>query len=538
MDYHHLSNSVFCGDYLSYNLWAGRCCLQRFLIVLPIVCQLVIASGAAEESETNPLTRVVGLPDSLTLNQRANGYRGIWYCNQVSADEYGYKYSGGLGTYCAKHRPFAVYCEKVHKTFFCYGGTTNDSCRHLIHMVSYYDHERGVVPRPVVLLDKKTDDAHDNPVISVDDEGYIWIFSTSHGRGRPSYVHRSSKPYSIDRFERVDATYLHEGKPQPLDNFSYMQVWHTPKRGFAAFFTHYGDPAARTIMYMTSRDGRSWSAWQRLAAIDEGHYQVSVVQPNHAASAFNYHPRGKGLNHRTNLYYINTRDNGTSWRNVQGDQLTLPLTEVENAALVHDFASEGKNVYLKDILFDKHGNPVILVITSEGYESGPDNGPREWTLFHWTGDKWISSVITTSDNNYDMGSLYFEDKQWRLIAPTETGPQPYNPGGKMCTWTSQDEGRTWRRERQLTEGSTYNHTYARSPVNARHDFYALWADGHARKPSSSRLYFCSQHGDVFQLPVQMDGEYAKPQLMRSGELQAETARSALSRQSSTDFKGL
>ena len=29
-----------------------------------------------------------------------DGYRGIWYCNQGQKDEYVYKYSGGLGTYC------------------------------------------------------------------------------------------------------------------------------------------------------------------------------------------------------------------------------------------------------------------------------------------------------------------------------------------------------------------------------------------------------------------------------------------------------
>ena len=57
--------------------------------------------------------------NTLTINEKGTGYRGIWYMNQPSGDEYVYKYSGGLGTYCAKHKPFAVYCEKVKKTFFC-----------------------------------------------------------------------------------------------------------------------------------------------------------------------------------------------------------------------------------------------------------------------------------------------------------------------------------------------------------------------------------------------------------------------------------
>jgi hypothetical protein len=61
------------------------------------------------------------------LNEKADGYRGIWYMNQRTEDEYRFKYSGGLGTYCAKHSPFAVYRPEVNKTFFCFGGTTPDA---------------------------------------------------------------------------------------------------------------------------------------------------------------------------------------------------------------------------------------------------------------------------------------------------------------------------------------------------------------------------------------------------------------------------
>ena len=98
----------------------------------------------------------------ITLNQKDTGYRGIWYYNQPSGDEYVYKYSGGLGTYCAKHRPFAVYRPEVDKTFFCYGGTPLDAhLKHrvedlngdrsfsrqregfLLHRISYFDHKTG-----------------------------------------------------------------------------------------------------------------------------------------------------------------------------------------------------------------------------------------------------------------------------------------------------------------------------------------------------------------------------------------------------------
>ncbi len=452
---------------------------------------------------------MVHADDPLTLNQKDDGYRGIWYMNQPSNDQYVYKYSGGLGTYCAKHKPFAVYCPEVDRTFFCYGGTSKSSNRQLWHMVSYFDHRTRTVPRPTILLDKQTSDAHDNPVISVDDQGHIWIFSTSHGTSRPSYIHRSARPYDIDEFRLVKATRLDAGKRIPIDNFSYMQAWHRPGVGFLCFFTRYGYPAKRTICFMSSRDGIRWSQWQRLAAIDEGHYQVSGIGRRKAATFFNYHPDGKGLNWRTNLYYLETEDAGATWQTAAGETVNLPFKSVNNAGLVHDYAALGLNVYLKDLRFDQQDRPVLLYITSQGYQSGPRNDPRTWMIARWTGDAWKLSNITTSDNNYDFGQLWLvADDDWRVIAPTATGPQPYNPGGELESWQSRDQGATWKRLGQLTAGSQQNHTYVRRPLNAQADFFALWADGHGRQPSQSSLYFANATGEIFRLPRKMDGPTA------------------------------
>ena len=431
--------------------------------------------------------------------------------NQPSHDEYVYKYSGGLGTYCAKHQPFAVYREEVDKTFFCYGGTSVASNTELLHMVSFYDHEKDVVPKPTILLDKQTSDAHDNPVIAVDDAGYVWIFSTSHGRSRPSFIHRSCEPYDVDAFDRVNARRRTETGFEPITNFSYMQAWHVKGRGFFCFFTRYKYPAARTLCAMSSEDGVTWSEWIRLAAIEEGHYQISAADVRCAASAFNYHPKGKGLNWRTNLYYLETRDFGVSWRTAAGEEVAVPLTDPDSPALVHDFRAEGLNVYLKDIDFDAAGRPVILFLTSKGFESGPKNDPRTWTTARWTGEVWELRPAMTSDNNYDMGSLYLEeDGSWLIIGPTQTGPQPYNPGGEMALWGSEDRGETWQRVRTMTETSERNHTYARRPVDPHPGFYALWADGHGRQPSTSDLFFCDREGAIRLLPREMEGDLVRP----------------------------
>lgn len=430
---------------------------------------------------------------------RADGYRGIWYMNQPTSDEYVYKYSGGLGTYCMKHIPLAVHAPAVNKTFFVYGGVAPGE-NSLLEMVSYYDHATGKVPRPVILMDKKTDDAHDNPVISLDGEGHVWVFASSHGTSRPSYIFRSEKPYDIGAFERVLET-----------NFSYPQPWHLDGEGFLFLHTRYAK--GRGLFCATSPDGRTWSEPQSIAHIAEGHYQVSWPCGKRVGTAFDYHPPKKGLNFRTNLYYMETGDLGHSWRTVSGEPLTVPLTQAKNPALVHDFEAEGLLVYVKDLNYDAEGRPAVLIVTSRGWQPGPQNGPHTWRVVRWTGKEWKVSDVAVSNNNYDSGSLYIApDGVWRIIGPTEPGPQAYNPGGEIALWSSRDRGDTWTRDRVLTAHSEYNHGHARRPLNAHPGFFAFWADGHGRQPSDSRLYFCDRTGEnVCRLPVTMTEDFQTPE---------------------------
>lgn len=455
-----------------------------------------------------------------TLNQKDTGYRGIWYSNQPSNDEYVYKYSGGLGTYPANHYPFSVYVAKENKTFFCYGGS-DEAGKTLLHMVSYFDHKTGMVPKPIIVLDKKTDNAHDNPVMNIDAEGYIWLFSTAHGTNSPSYVHKSVKPYDITKFEQIQATKIENGKVVPMNNFSYLQSWYQPGSGFINLFTHYdrkvipNQPSKprRTISYMTSADGINYSDWKDLATIEEGHYQTSGSFGNIIGTSFNYHPVREGengLNYRTNLYYIQTKDFGKTWENVNGQKLQLPLTQIENEALVKDYHSLGLNVYINDLAYDQEGNPIILFITSKGYQAGPENAPYTWHTARFTGKVWEILPVTTSDNNYDMGSLIVDKSgSWTIVGPTATGPQAFNTGGEMVMWTSNNQGKNWQ-AKALTNNSAYNHSYARKPVNVHDGFFAFWADGHGRKRSVSHLYFSDKKGNVYQLPDQMTAELMKP----------------------------
>ncbi|HUR57290.1 MAG TPA: BNR-4 repeat-containing protein [Opitutaceae bacterium] len=473
---------------------------------------LLAFAAAASFAADAKAPKAPAKPDDLQARV-GDGYRGIWYMNQPTKDEHRYKYSGGFATYPQQHVPIAVHVASQRKTFFVFGGSAgNVSVQgdELQHLVSYYDHATGTVPRPVRLLTKRTEDAHDNPTLSIDAAGYLYVFSSAHGTTRPSYIHRSRRPYDIAQWELLQTS-----------NFSYTQPWYLPQsRRFLFLHTLYKN-GQRTLNWKTSTDGREWAEPQLLAHMEMGSYQVSTREgdTDRVVTAFDLHPDhgrgGTGLNFRTNIYFLETRDAGRSWTTVDGARVTLPFTKADNPALVHDYRAENRNVYLKDIAFTAQGQPVILYLTSKGFSPGPESGPYQWHTARWTGRTWEFRPFTTSDHNYDHGSLYIEaDGTWRVIAPTAPGPQPFGTGGEMLAWVSRDEGKTWAIAHTLTHDSRYNHAYARKPVNAHPDFYALWADGSPLEPTPSSLYFATKDGKVYRLPTQMSGETAKPELVQ------------------------
>ena len=389
----------------------------------------------------------------------------------------------------------------MDKTFFVYGGTTAAEERHLLIMASYYDHKTGTVPRPTIVHDKEgVNDPHDNGSILLDEQGYVWVFVSGRGRKRMGFKYRSVEPYSVDTFERITE-----------EEMTYPQPWVIPGKGILHCFTKY--TRGRELYWETSVDGRTWTEDRKLAGLG-GHYQTSRQQGGRVITAFNYHPGGTP-DTRTNLYYAETSDFGETWHTASGEVLQTPLVDVHNPALVRDYQAENRLVYMKDINFDAEGHPVILVITSAAYEPGPKGDPRIWTLVRWTGTEWTFTEVARSDHNYDMGSLYIEPEGvWRIIAPTEPGPQQWGTGGEMALWLSKDDGATWTKERDITSNSPRNHAYARRPVSAHPDFYAFWADGTPDSFSESHLYFTNKDGSqVWELPYEMQEAQAKPKAL-------------------------
>ncbi|MGD9127464.1 MAG: BNR-4 repeat-containing protein [Planctomycetia bacterium] len=459
-----------------------------------------------------------------TLKSKDAGYRGIWYTlGQYTSDlknkkyrhtrywKYGDKNCGGLGTGFVKHVPIAVYAPEVKKTFFVYGGSKNGET-HLYNMVSYYDHEKDRVPRPTILHDKQTvDDPHDDSALAIDEQGHIWVYVAGRARKRPGFVYRSVKPYDIDRFELISEEEMCYPQPHPIRG-----------KGTFEFFTQYKKitkNSNRRVLYWRFRDldGTCSDAHELSKMEREGQYQTSFEKDGRVITMFNRHPNGI-VDKRTDLYYLETRDLGKTWQTVDGVTVKTPLVKIDNPALVKAYSKENRMVYLNSITLDNDGNPLALIVTSSDHRPGPQGDPRTWEVLHHKDGKWNIHKVTDSTNNYDTGPIWVDsDGTWRIIGPTDPGPQRWGPGGEVAIWLSRDEGKTWTKTRQVTNNSPRNHAYVRKVFGATPDssFFALWADGNADEKSASYLYFTNRAGTIVRkLPYDMEGDFATPDVVK------------------------
>ena len=450
-------------------------------------------------------------------SEKVNGYKGIWFAlGQVS--EFGDKYSGGLATYTVNHSPLAVYAPEVDKTFFTYGGTTAANEGHLLIMAGWYDHKTKTVPKPTIVMDKQAanGDPHDNASITVDEEGYVWVFVSGRNTSRKGYTFRSSVPYSTDAFERIS--------PPGGEDYTYPQIWHVPGSGFAHFFTLY-DGGKRNLYFRKSADGMVWSPTIDLAKVG-GSYQVTGVSENgRLATFYNRHVNGN-VNTRTDLYYLQSDDFGETWTLADGTPVSLPITERESPARVVDYASEGRLMYNCDLNFDADGNPVLFYLTTADYRPGPDGEPRTYHVAHWTGTEWkvhdlpaSATPLSSSTHNYSAGSIWIEEGKWTILAPTgarsdlrDSDPERFwGHGGEIEHWVSTDEGASWTRTRKVTEKSERNHGYLRRSLRGAGRFQSFWSDGNPQGRTEVHLYFGEASGErQWELPYEMTEPTATP----------------------------
>jgi hypothetical protein len=435
---------------------------------------------------------------SITQSKTVNGFNGLQFATgkvpQMDIDGDGImddiaKYSGNLATYTAKHSPSAV--RRGSFTYFVYSGevpldgggpdeprigsTSAVGCKYegtalfkdaegrapaLGIFVSRFNHVTGRVAKPTLVHMKCTNDTHDNAVINLDADGYIYVLVSGRAAHRGNFIFRSADVGSIASF--VDVTppmdnYLDQfssiaaaaGINRPFIGEGYRGInypkmyWVDAQAGtspgyFRLIYTIYcgaGEPVTcggsrqlYTARMHVENEKASIQGIQPLAAYN-GHYAVANGKGQDIVVAFNLH-LNNNIDNRSNIYYMHSVDGGQTWLNAQNEEMILPLVlplDLHSVAALelYDPRYTGpieERIYLKDINFTGIGLdklPTILYVGSSSIDHFPSrNADHYLAKARWSGNSWSQTNLTDAvDHNYSSGMLVLVDDNYRVFYP-------------------------------------------------------------------------------------------------------------------------
>ena len=354
--------------------------------------------------------------------------------------------------------------------------------------------------RPSSTTSRASNDPHDNPSLCIDPQGLYWVFVERPGASAAGlHLPQHASPTASTQFELICEREITYPQPRWIEG-----------QGFLHLFTKYTQRPRTLLEHQPRRQDLD-------AGPEVRRHRAGITRPATSAATACSPPSTCTPAATSTSEPISTSSRPTTWAALgetsAGERSKCRLVEPDEprpgarlpgreAAGLHPRPGPRSPRPAGDPL---HHRPPVSSPARKAIRAG---GPLR------IGRATAGSIaeVTRANHNYSTGSLYIEDGQWRIIGPTERGPQPIGAGGEVAIWASTDEGKTWAKERDVTRDSPMNHNYVRRPVNAHPDFYAFWADGNPDKFSPSRLYFTNRAGDkVWQLPYDMQSDFARPE---------------------------
>ena len=367
------------------------------------------------------------------------------------------KYSGNLATYTAKHYPTAIHhngsvffvhsgavtlegydwfsnkgekigttagggSKSAHPNFYNEAGKTAA----LGIFVSKYNPSSKTVSQPVLIHMKNTDDPHDNAVVNVDAQGYIYVLVAARGHWRGSFLYRIKTPGNINEFDDISpdtANYSPFDPSMGYVGIAYPKLFWVDSDGgyFRVIYTAYcknSSCGGRNIYTAELRvNGANKASLTNRVHIAGflGHYAIANAKGDDIVLAFNVHLNGS-LDQRTNLYYMHSTDGGKTWKNANNSHVTLPMKTEASLAQVtaRKYFNNGDNVtrriYLKDINFSGTGDskhPMILYVgVIYGTHAPSITADHYLAKAFFNGREWHQSRLTNEvDHAYSSGML-------------------------------------------------------------------------------------------------------------------------------------
>lgn len=387
-------------------------------------------------------------------------------------------YHSPMATYCAWHRPMAVYVQSQNKTFFVYGDYNNAP------VINYYNHSSQTFGEPVQIGTNSDDDPHKNPTILIDEDGYIYIFWGAHSD--PNKVSKSTAAYNITNWTT---------KPTFGSTITYPQPWQLKTGELFVCYRDYGKWG-----YRTSTNGAdSWSSNTNIvdfSGTNQSIYLASVAETGSYPRKIHlaWSAMDEGIWHqRWDVYYAYSDDGGTTWKKRDGTAYTLPIIAA-TAEKVYESGDEG--VWIKDIQLDTNGNPYILFISANRttYQGN-------WKFARYSGGNWVTTTVASSDHMYDGGGFaVLANDDFRIYAPT-TVSQVGEDGGDIDEWKSINQGQSWSKTKSVTSSSAYSHNHVKTVWNhQQNDFRVFWCYGDSAPIPATKKVTIYNYGEGLSNP--------------------------------------
>ena len=396
---------------------------------------------------------------------------GAWY-SCCSINDYT-QYHTPAATYYTTLRPNGIRFAGMHdRSYFVYGDYSRDPA------IRYYDNSTGILSEAVIAgRTQIPGDAHGNPSLLIDDDGYIYVFFGCHHN--PIQVRRSKAPENILEWEEevqisVTATY-----PQPymLDSGTIITS-----------FRESAGVATAGWGYVTSTSkGQEWSSCRLLVSEPKNFiYALSEVVRNSSGES-SYHLAITPFSDETrlyeNIYYLRSDDGMETFQASDGTVIAgeppFPLSQLELVYVNTDSSS-----HINDFAIGGDGTPFILF--NEGpWSQAALPAPGEWKLARRSEAGWVISSIAPCNHLFDRGCLLV-DRAPHLRAFLPAGKDLHD-GGEMIEYSSEDNGLTWELSDQITWNSGLSHNYAVRVLGAAQDFQVFWSFGSSEPCGSSAM---------------------------------------------------
>ncbi|WP_199609840.1 hypothetical protein [Flocculibacter collagenilyticus] len=446
---------------------------------------------------------VIYLPIAL-----ADGYEGLWYelPQYFDVERKISKYSGAMGTATNKHKPLAIYSDQSNKTFFTYGGLDPNSNNNMAIYVGCYDHIlKQLCSKPTLITIKdKVVDQHDNASLLIDKDNFIWVYVSGRNTKRPGQLYRSNKQGDISRFEEMKLTI--DGEIEEISDFSYPQPWLTISNNKVLLHTQYTDGRE---LYIRHEDKAS------VKMVKGGHYAISYAKGDHIVMAYNSHDeRGRNEHSpdaRTNLYFMQSFDGGSTWVNKDNDPLEIltgarqPLEKFDSRTeIIGNYRESGYYVYLKDIKINN--NDEVLILYSLAKTADPTNFSDSRSLHLKTISRTGSVESQTLsgslfDVNHNYSSGFIDLFNGNIYMPTQDNESTKMLAGGHISILNQSGAYI----SELTSDGRH-HNYIRDVYNKTYqsalDFSFFWSSSDPVK-STQRLpiHYYGTSGSIQTMPM-------------------------------------